>query len=186
MGADQSKPSSEVRQLIFSPGHPVKFSNELVGSIQKNTFTDSTRSKQQEYQYQERLTAELEKLRAEEAQNFSKFSETLSAEPEQPSEPSLVEKISDATSSKDTLAEKQRQKEMSRDTVTKEIERLRANLADRKKLEKADPSVEAAKEAVVTCLRTNDRRPLDCWKEIETFKKEVGRLERSFVEKTIQ
>jgi altered-inheritance-of-mitochondria protein 13 len=148
--------------------------------------TDSTRSRQQELQYQERLTAELEKLRDQEAQNYSKYSETLSDEESQPSEPSLVEKIQDATSSSSTLAEKQRQKDMSNTSVTKEIEQLRAKLAQRKKLEQVDQDLSKAKEAVVACLRTNDRRPLDCWKEVETFKKEVGRLEREFVERTIR
>ena len=138
-----------------------------------------------ELQYQERLTAELEKLRAQEIQNFNKISETLSDEIQQPSEPSLVEKIQDATSSSSTLAEKQRQKDMSRDSVTKEIERLKAKLEQRKKLEQADADVTKAKEAVVACLRTHDRRPLDCWKEVEAFKHEVGRLEKEFVHKTI-
>jgi altered-inheritance-of-mitochondria protein 13 len=149
--------------------------------------TDSARSRQQELQYQERLTAELEKLREQETQKFSQFSETLSSEPEQSSEtPSLVEKLADATSTKATLAEKQRQKDMSNRSVTKEIEELREKLAKRKKLEQADADLTKAKEAVVACLRTNDRRPLDCWKEVETFKKEVGRLEKEFVEKTIR
>lgn len=147
--------------------------------------TDSARSRQLELQYQERLTAELEKLRAQEIQNFNKISETLSEEIQQPSEPSLVEKIQDATSSSSTLAEKQRQKDMSRDSVTKEIERLKAKLEQRKKLEQADADVTKAKEAVVECLRTHDRRPLDCWKEVEAFKHEVGRLEKEFVHKTI-
>ncbi|CAO2651307.1 Nn.00g096040.m01.CDS01 [Neocucurbitaria sp. VM-36] len=186
MGAENSKPSSEVQQHVFSADHPVRFSNELVDKLQKNTFTDSTRSKQQELQYQERLTAELEKLREQETQSFSKFSETLSGEDDQPSEPSLVEKISDATSSKSTLAEKQRQKDMSNQSVTKEIEQLKAKLEKRKRLEQVDADLSKAKEAVVACLRTNDRRPLDCWKEVETFKKEVGRLEKEFVERTIR
>lgn len=148
--------------------------------------TDSNRSKQQELQYQERLAVELEKLRDQETQNYTKFSETLSGESSEPSEPSLVEKLTDATSSSSTLAEKQRQKDMSRDSVTKEIEQMRTKLEQRKKLEQVDKDLEKAKEAVVSCLRTNDRRPLDCWKEVEAFKKEVGRLERDFVEKTIR
>ncbi|OAL49807.1 DUF1690-domain-containing protein [Pyrenochaeta sp. DS3sAY3a] len=185
MGAENSKPSSDVTQHVFSPEHPVRFSNQLVDSIQRNTFTDSARSKQQELLYQERLTAELEKLRAQETQNFSKFSETLSDEPK-PSEPSLVDKIADATSSQATLDEKQRQRDMSRDSVTKEIEQLRSKLEKRKKLEQVDADLGSAKEALVSCLRANDRRPLDCWKEVETFKKEVGRLEKEFVERTIR
>jgi altered-inheritance-of-mitochondria protein 13 len=75
---------------------------------------------------------------------------------------------------------------MSRNSVTEEVEQLRQKLANRKKLEQVDADVGKAKDAVVTCLRTHDRRPLDCWKEIETFKKEVGRLEKEFVEKTIR
>lgn len=148
--------------------------------------TDSTRSKQQELQYQERLTQELQALREKELQNFHHQSEALANESPEPSEPSLVEKLSDATSSSATLAEKQRQKDMSRDSVTKEIEQLKAKLANRKKLEQVDADLSKAKEAVVSCLRTNDRRPLDCWKEVETFKKEVGRLEKEFVERTIR
>lgn len=75
---------------------------------------------------------------------------------------------------------------MGRDTVTKEIEALKKKLESRKRIEQADAAVNKAKEDVVTCLRLHDRRPLDCWKEVETFKMEVGRLEREFVEKTIR
>ena len=148
--------------------------------------TDATRSKAQELQYQERLTAELEKLREQGSQEFSKFSETLSGEESQESEPSLTEKLMDATSSSSTLAEKKKQQDMSRTSVTKEIEQLRAKLEQRKKLEQVDADLNKAKEDVVTCLRMHDRRPLDCWKEVETFKREVGRLEKEFVERTIR
>ena len=60
---------------------------------------------------------------------------------------------------------------------------LRQKLEARKHLEKISPEVEKAKESLVKCLRTNDRRPLDCWQEVEKFKTEVGKLERAFVEK---
>ncbi|KAL5115987.1 hypothetical protein ACEQ8H_006104 [Pleosporales sp. CAS-2024a] len=186
MGAEPSKPASEVKQHVFAPEHPVQFSSELVASLQRNTFTDSARSRQHELEFQQRLTAELEKLRAHESDHFAKYSETLSAEPEPPGAPSLVEAIADATSSSSTLAEKQRQQHMSRTSVAEEVEQLRQKLANRKKLEHVDAHVAKAKDAVVACLRTHDRRPLDCWKEIDTFKKEVGRLERDFVEKTIR
>ncbi|KAF1929412.1 DUF1690-domain-containing protein [Didymella exigua CBS 183.55] len=185
MGAENSKPSSDVKQHVFSAEHPVRFSNGLVDSLQKNTFTDATRSKAQELQYQERLTAELEKLREQGSQEFSKLSETLSGEEPQ-SEPSLVEKLADATWSSSTLAEKKKQQDMSRTSVTKEIEQLRAKLEQRKKLDQVDADLNKAKDDVVTCLRMHDRRPLDCWKEVETFKKEVQRLENQFIEKTIR
>lgn len=46
-----------------------------------------------------------------------------------------------------------------------------------------DKAAEKAKGEVVNCLRLNDRRPLDCWREVEVFKEEVGRLERDFLGK---
>ncbi len=63
---------------------------------------------------------------------------------------------------------------------------MRRKLEGRKKLVEVDGAVEKAKEEVVSCLRTNDRRPLDCWREVEAFKREVGRLERGFVEGVIR
>jgi altered-inheritance-of-mitochondria protein 13 len=75
---------------------------------------------------------------------------------------------------------------MSRNSVTEEVEQLRQKLANRKKLEQVDADVGKAKDAVVACLRTHDRRPLDSLNENEAFKKEVGRLEKEFVEKTIR
>ena len=70
--------------------------------------------------------------------------------------------------------------------MSKEVADLKAKLAGRRKLEQADHGVEKAKQELVQCLRMNDRRPLDCWKERETFKREVGRLEREFVERTVR
>lgn len=75
---------------------------------------------------------------------------------------------------------------MSRTSVTREIDQLRAKLDQRKKLEQVDADLNKAKEDVVTCLRMHDRRPLDCWQEVETFKREVQRLESQFIEKTIR
>ena len=49
-----------------------------------------------------------------------------------------------------------------------------------------DGDINKAKEKVVTCLRLNDRRPLDCWKEVEAFKREVGRLEGAFLGKVLE
>lgn len=56
----------------------------------------------------------------------------------------------------------------------------------RKKLEKMDKGVEKAKSELVGCLRTKDRRPLDCWEEVQRFKGEVARLEQRFVERAMR
>lgn len=74
------------------------------------------------------------------------------------------------------------QSERSHDSVQKEIVSLRTKLDSRKKLEKVSPEVEKAKDSLVACLRTKDRRPLDCWEEVETFKAEVSKLEKVFIQ----
>jgi altered-inheritance-of-mitochondria protein 13 len=72
---------------------------------------------------------------------------------------------------------------ISRFTVSKEVEELRRKLEERKKLRSLPDSVEGARNEVIRCLRDNDRRPLDCWQEVENFKAEVKKLEKSWVDK---
>lgn len=72
---------------------------------------------------------------------------------------------------------------ITRYAVSKEVEALRAKLDERKKVRQLPDSLEAARGEVVRCLRENDRRPLDCWKEVEAFKEEVRRLEKGWVDK---
>ena len=62
-----------------------------------------------------------------------------------------------------------------------EIEKLKRTLSERKVLKDLPPEVEKARNAVVNCLRVNDRRPLDCWQEVEAFKSEVRKMEEKFV-----
>jgi altered-inheritance-of-mitochondria protein 13 len=73
----------------------------------------------------------------------------------------------------------------SRQTVSKEVEQLKQKLESRRKVRDIPASVDAARGEVVRCLRENDRRPLDCWKEVEAFKEEVRRLEKGWVEKVV-
>lgn len=63
---------------------------------------------------------------------------------------------------------------------------LRKKLAQRKRLADVDEGVEKAKSEVVRCLRENDRRPLDCYNEVEKFKEEVRRMESVWVEKIVR
>lgn len=70
-------------------------------------------------------------------------------------------------------------------SVNSEIEKLRHKLDSRKKLGELDEGVARAKQDVVSCLRVNDRRPLDCYKEVEEFKREVARLEAAFVDRVV-
>ncbi|OJJ43120.1 hypothetical protein ASPZODRAFT_1220457 [Penicilliopsis zonata CBS 506.65] len=76
-------------------------------------------------------------------------------------------------------------RDISRDSVMSEIDQLRSKLEGRRKLTELDEGVARAKNQVVSCLRLHDRRPLDCWKEVEDFKREVSRLEEAFVDRVV-
>lgn len=83
------------------------------------------------------------------------------------------------------LPGKQGEAGQGRSAVAKEIDALRARLEERKQVHALPESVETARGNVVRCLRENDRRPLDCWQEVEKFKEEVRRLEKGWVEKVV-
>lgn len=79
-------------------------------------------------------------------------------------------------------------RDLSRSSVQAEIERLRGVLEKRRLREDVvgDKEVGKAREEVVQCLRVNDRRPLDCWREVEAFRREVGRLEGAFLGRVLE
>lgn len=69
--------------------------------------------------------------------------------------------------------------------VFAELEKLRKGLEGRKKVKELPAEVERAREEVVACLRLRDRRPLDCWREVEVFKGRVREMEEEFVERVL-
>jgi len=76
--------------------------------------------------------------------------------------------------------------ERSHASVKKEIQDLRQKLASRKKIELPSGRVDKVKGELIQCLRTNEKRPLDCWQEVEAFRQAVGELEKAFVDKIVQ
>lgn len=70
-------------------------------------------------------------------------------------------------------------------SVNKEIESLRHKLEERRQVRQLPESVEDSRNNVIRCLRENDRRPLNCWEEVENFKAEVKKLEKGWVDKVI-
>jgi len=95
----------------------------------------------------------------------------------------LADKLTGSNTDTHEHQASQDQSNLDRDAVAKEIEQLRKRLEGKRKVTEMDREVTRAKEQVVACLRLNDRRPLDCWKEVEKFKSEVGRLERGFIDR---
>jgi altered-inheritance-of-mitochondria protein 13 len=73
----------------------------------------------------------------------------------------------------------------SRHTVSAEVTALKARLDARKGVRELPEGVETARAEVIRCLREKDRRPLDCWQEVERFKAEVKKMEKGWVEKVV-
>lgn len=75
------------------------------------------------------------------------------------------------------------ERDLGRESVQREIERLKKNLSARRTREDVvkDEELQKARSKVLSCLRTNDRRPLNCWEEVEAFRRELARLEKGFL-----
>jgi altered-inheritance-of-mitochondria protein 13 len=178
---------------------PVRLSQSVVNSLQNSPETDSTRAQDLELKKQIRTNEELSKVRDAQSKRLDSLTASLTTDPakEEDNSASALPKR-DPNSLAAHLSSpfyhdwsKQEKEEAtihpdsgrSHDSVSKEIMDLRAKLDSRKKVEKIPQEVEKAKESLVSCLRTNDRRPLDCWEEVQAFKVEVGKLEKAFIQK---
>ncbi|KAF6835488.1 DUF1690 domain-containing protein [Colletotrichum musicola] len=167
MGASESKPSSNTSPHLWTGRSPAGLSHDLVESLQSSPETDASRAQLTELQVQARVAEELKRLQAKESEALKLAHEKIAAE--------------DSSKPADASDDKSR----SHESVAKEVEALRARLAERKTIRELPGPVEAARSEVVRCLRENDRRPLDCWREVEAFKEEVKRLEKGWVDKVV-
>ncbi|CZT24599.1 uncharacterized protein RCC_10324 [Ramularia collo-cygni] len=181
--------SSEVRIPLSSTSTSI-----LADHIEQ---TDSTRAQDQELKKQLRTTEQLTKTRDAQSQRLESLTASLTTNPAKAEETAELPKR-DPNSLAAHLSSpfyhdwSKKEKEeatirpdsgRSHDSMSKEINDLRAKLEARKKVEQVPREVEKAKETLVSCLRTNDRRPLDCWEEVQAFKAEVGKLEKAFIQK---
>ncbi|EGD83839.1 hypothetical protein H112_07519 [Trichophyton rubrum D6] len=214
MGAGTSKPADSEKggKHVFSSNSPVQFSQVLVESLQSSSETDASRSQSLELHIQARVAEELNRIRERETQTLADIEKRIAAS--YPSEGPATAKSNISTLASQPLslesprvpfagtefdrvpatsapAESSDEaaainpKMISSGRVAKEIEALRESLASRPTIRKLDPELETAREGVVKCLRDNQKRPLDCWQEVDTFKREVARLEKEWVQKMI-
>jgi MICOS complex subunit MIC19 len=193
MGQSQSTPSSgsgpaDSTKHVFTASTPINFSSELISSLQSSSETNSTRAKQLDLHIAQRVHEELAKLQADQTSAVEAAKEKILREAEESKgseedKQSLKDKVREKIAGQ--VGEEQGKKEQSSQKVLDEIERLKRELGQRKVLRELPKEVESARDGVVACLRANDRRPLDCWKEVEVFKREVRRMEAEFVSKVL-
>ncbi|KAI1109632.1 hypothetical protein F5Y14DRAFT_455801 [Nemania sp. NC0429] len=163
MGSSSSKPAGDSH--TWKASSPVGVSQDVVDSLQSSRESDVSRAQNLELAVQARVSEELKRLSAQEDAALK----------------ASLEKASESAAEQDpTTAQGDRR------TVSAEVEALRARLHKRKQLRPLPESVERARGDVVRCLLENDRRPLDCWQEVEAFKEEVRRLENSWVDKVVR
>ncbi|KAI1472581.1 DUF1690-domain-containing protein [Daldinia caldariorum] len=163
MGSSSSKPEASQSSYIWKASSPVGVSHDVLETLQSSSETDTTRAQTLELVVQARVADELKKL---EAQETAALKEAL-------------DKVAESSVDDDN------NKQLSTPAVSKEIEALRARLEKRKQLRPLPDTVEQARGSVVRCLLENDRRPLDCWREVEAFKEEVRKLEKEWVDKVV-
>ncbi|KAI9933831.1 hypothetical protein ASPWEDRAFT_35758 [Aspergillus wentii DTO 134E9] len=204
MGAGSSKPDASAgSKHVFSSNSPVQFSSNLVDALQSTSETDASRAKSLELQIQARVSEELQRLREREQQTLAEIEQRLAEVKDSAPTPSSAPVISHTPGSLNLDAPRipfagreaytapavpedhPVNRNITRQSVNEEVEQLRAKLEGRRKLAALDEGVEKAKADVVSCLRLHDRRPLDCWKEVEGFKREVARMEEAFVDRVV-
>ncbi|PHH76870.1 hypothetical protein CDD82_3768 [Ophiocordyceps australis] len=165
MGAKQSKQDAP-GAFEWKASGPPKVSLDLIEKLQSNAETDASRARL--------FDQHVQTLVAEELKRQSKRETELLRE--------THERIAAAAA---LVAEKKGDKDggSSHTLVAQEVEALRQKLDGRKKVRELPEAVDKARNEVVQCLRENDRRPLDCWQEVDRFKTEVKKLEKKWVDK---
>ena len=209
MGNSQSTPSDTTKH-VFSSDTPINFSPDLISSLESTPETNSSRARTLDLHIQQRVAEELERIQKGESQKLDAARKRIAEEGEKIEFKEEKGKKSEGTgkgesggnildlsniSAKDLLpssltgddsgSEESQRKSQSSQKVATEIEKLKSQLSQRKVLKNLPKDVEKARDDVVSCLRVNDRRPLDCWKEVEVFKRSVKELEDDFVRKLL-
>ncbi len=203
MGNSQSTTEASTRH-VFSAATPINFSPDLISSLESTPETNSSRARTLDLHIQERVAEELERIQKTENSKLEQVRRRIAEEAEKSGSKDKEKNsgehgegniLSSSRSAKDLLpssltpnskpSEEEQRKAASSKKVAAEIEKLKSQLSQRKVLKDLPKDVEKARDDVVSCLRVNDRRPLDCWKEVEVFKRAVKALEDEFVRKVL-
>ncbi|KAF2858804.1 hypothetical protein K470DRAFT_278189 [Piedraia hortae CBS 480.64] len=185
----------------YASAQGITLSHALFDSLQRSPENDRTRAYTTELHAKQRLRTHLEQVRDTQAEKIDSIVSYLTGSESSSTAPELVPPEAAeptglfahlrspfyhddaALQGKPVLTPEKRDSLSSKDAMM-ELEQLKSKLLERKS-KSQDPEVEKTRDALVRCLRTHDRRPLDCWEEVEAFKKQVARLERGFVERRI-
>lgn len=150
MGAQPSKPA---QTKVYVPETPVNFESRLIAQIDNSTETDFARSQKVERYLQEKVSSKLSDLESDALKEFeSKLGSSILPD--------------DLSSEKDSLSTK---------AVNEKVEQLNNRLAKLKESHKSRSTEEvvAVKKTLVECLLKNKEKSLNCFDEVQQFKKAV-------------
>ncbi|PVG00302.1 hypothetical protein CPB86DRAFT_782882 [Serendipita vermifera] len=178
MGGAQSKdpvvlPVRNESSIKFSPGVLSQLSNNL-----DSTTTSPEREEALDRHVRERIHAELVKLQEEEEDVKKALRAALEKE-NLGRERAIAGDTSAEGDSEATNAGSRGTASLREDIEA--VKRRAEKYAQRKHLG-GDTAIEESRQALVKCYREHLQRPLDCWREVEEFKKQVGAIEAKFVE----
>ncbi|KAG5939571.1 hypothetical protein E4U59_003041 [Claviceps monticola] len=162
MGANTSKQGSNGEYQWKASNSP-SVSLEVVDSMRSTKETDASRARLIEQHIQARVAEELKKLQKKESEALNVAHDKMAA-----------------AQSASTDDEKAGTTSFS---LGSEVDELRQKLEQRKAIGEMPAELDRARSDVIRCLREHDRRPLDCWQEVESFKAGVRELERRWVDK---
>ncbi|OZJ04482.1 hypothetical protein BZG36_02674 [Bifiguratus adelaidae] len=155
MGAGQSREPGQDTVIFFNNDVPLRFSQNLVDQLETRkpraapsypTDSDSTSTSHPDFerQVQERVQEELRRIRERESQLKGKVEQELARD--------------DGSSSANAV--------VTENDIEQMVKRIkRANPKE------VSPEVTKAQQTVMECYRSKKIHPLDCWAEVEHFKK---------------
>lgn len=144
MGSNSSKPAEP---QVFLPKTPTEFSPSLVSRLDSAVESDYTRSQQEVTKVQQRVSEELSKLRDEGKAALKEALEKLPAPKDDGKDDSI--------------------------SIKSKLDDLRAKLEQAPAPVQLSSEAKKARESLVKCFTDNKDRPLNCWDEVEAFKKVV-------------
>lgn len=146
-----SQPSKPAETKVFTPKTQVDFTSTLLAQLEQSTEGDYTRQQLAKKYLEQRVSQHLAQLEEETLKNFEdKLNTSL---------------LSDNGHSEQELSSKGLS-----DKVTSLNERLNS-LKEAQTRKLSNEEIKTSKEVLVKCLIENEGKPLNCFEEIQAFKK---------------
>ncbi|GHJ84898.1 hypothetical protein NliqN6_1300 [Naganishia liquefaciens] len=167
VGEQPQKPAEQVIRPQ-EQGTSVQFAPSLISQLSSSSSSSNDEPPSRTHHdsaIMARLQAETERLRHEEAAIMAKISTALEKENLDKDKPGLNSEL------------------LGRDMeeVREKLEKLGKKRREVFEEEGEKAEVRKQRDSVVQCYLKNNERPLDCWKEVEYFKRSVSNLEADFV-----